>query len=150
MSSSWPASSSSGDTHGPSPERWPAGERSAAIPASYAEKAMASLLDLHRELMDEKERRIELTERMATKEQQLAEMAGYVKLLEERLFRANEERAERDWAAVQERDASGAPAAPLITQPSAPLPAEEPVGALDSTEPLSPEPRPRNAGWRVW
>jgi chromatin segregation and condensation protein Rec8/ScpA/Scc1 (kleisin family) len=54
------------------------------VPASYAEKAMASLMQLHGELMDEKERRVELFRRLMEKEQAIAELKMYVKLLEER------------------------------------------------------------------
>ncbi|MFL5318335.1 MAG: hypothetical protein ACJ790_01670, partial [Myxococcaceae bacterium] len=55
------------------------------VPASYAEKAMASLLQLHSELMEEKERRVDLYRRLMEKEQSIAELKMYVKLLEEKL-----------------------------------------------------------------
>ncbi len=55
------------------------------VPAGYAEKAMASLMQLHGELMDEKERRVELFRRLMEKEQALAELKMYVKMLEEKL-----------------------------------------------------------------
>jgi hypothetical protein len=55
------------------------------VPAAYAEKAMASLMQLHGELMDEKERRVELFRRLMEREQALAELKMYVKILEEKL-----------------------------------------------------------------
>lgn len=55
------------------------------VPAGYAEKAMASLMQLHTELMDEKERRVELYRQLMEREQALAELKMYVKLLEEKL-----------------------------------------------------------------
>lgn len=54
------------------------------VPQSYAEKAMASLMQLHSDLMEEKERRVDLYRRLMEKEQALAELKMYVKLLEER------------------------------------------------------------------
>ncbi len=57
----------------------------AMVPAGYAEKAMASLMQLHSELMDEKERRVDLYRRLMDREQALAELRMYVKLLEEKL-----------------------------------------------------------------
>lgn len=55
------------------------------VPAGYAEKAMASLMQLHSELMDEKERRVELFRQLMQREQALAELKMYVKMLEEKL-----------------------------------------------------------------
>lgn len=57
---------------------------SAAVPQAYAEKAMATLMQLHTELMDEKERRVDLYRRLMEREQALAELRMYVKVLEER------------------------------------------------------------------
>lgn len=57
------------------------------VPASYAEKAMSSLLRLHEDLVEEKERRIDLYRRLMEREQSLAEMRAYVKLLEGELAR---------------------------------------------------------------
>jgi hypothetical protein len=54
------------------------------VPASFAEKAMASLMQLHTELMDEKERRVDLFRRLMEREQALAELKMYVKMLEEK------------------------------------------------------------------
>jgi hypothetical protein len=55
------------------------------VPSGYAEKAMASLLQLHTELMEEKERRVDLYRRLSEKEKTIAELRGYVRMLEERL-----------------------------------------------------------------
>ena len=55
-----------------------------AVPTGYAEKAMASLMQLHSELMEEKEKRVDLFRRLMEKEQALAELKMYVKLLEEK------------------------------------------------------------------
>jgi hypothetical protein len=55
------------------------------VPVGYAEKSMASLMQLHSELMEEKERRVDLYQRLMDKEQVLAELRMYVKLLEEKL-----------------------------------------------------------------
>lgn len=58
------------------------------VPSGYAEKAMASLLRLHDELMAEKERHHTLLDRLMEKEQTLAELKGYVRLLEDKLARS--------------------------------------------------------------
>ncbi len=60
-------------------------ESSSVVPTGYAEKAMASLMQLHSELMDEKERRVDLYRRLMDKEQVVAELRMYVQLLEEKL-----------------------------------------------------------------
>lgn len=57
------------------------------VPATYAEKAMSSLLRLHDELVEEKEKRIDLYRRLMDREQQLAELRSYVHLLEGELSR---------------------------------------------------------------
>src|SRR6185369_6663566 len=59
--------------------------RISLVPEGYAQKAMASLMQLHTELMDEKERRVELHRQLMEKEQALAELKMYVKLLEEKV-----------------------------------------------------------------
>ena len=55
------------------------------VPMGYAEKSMASLMQLHSELMEEKERRVDLYRRLMDKEQALAELKMYVRLLEEKV-----------------------------------------------------------------
>jgi len=57
------------------------------VPASYAEKAMSSLLRLHDDLVEEKEKRIDLYRRLMEREQELAEVRSYVQLLESELAR---------------------------------------------------------------
>ena len=57
----------------------------AVVPMDYAEKAMGSLMQLHSELMEEKERRVDLYRRLMEKEQAVAELRMYVKLLEEKV-----------------------------------------------------------------
>ena len=110
------------------------------VPASYAEKAMASLMQLHSELMDEKERRVELHRRLMEREQAIAELKMYVKLLEEKQQ----------------------PVAPALAQP---LPVSvaavpvEPQQVKPSPPPLPRRPPPmpvqvgirlRPEGWKVW
>jgi hypothetical protein len=58
------------------------------VPMGYAEKAMASLMRLHGELMDEKEKRVDLYRRLMEKEQALAELRMYVELLEKKVASA--------------------------------------------------------------
>ncbi|MBL8912374.1 MAG: hypothetical protein JNM17_16905 [Archangium sp.] len=55
------------------------------VPAAFAEKAMASVMQLHAELMDEKERRVDLFRKLMDREQALAELKMYVRVLEEKL-----------------------------------------------------------------
>lgn len=64
------------------------------IPSGFAEKAMASLVQLHSELMDEKERRVDLYRRLSEKDQLIAELRMQVRLLEERDW-ANEKSSVR-------------------------------------------------------
>ena len=63
------------------------------VPMSYAEKAMASLMRLHGELMDEKERRVDLYRRLMEKDQAVAELRMYVSVLEEKLADAQRKSA---------------------------------------------------------
>ena len=65
----------------------PSAGRESLVPASYAEKAMSSLLRLHEDLVEEKEKRIDLYRRLMEREQSLAEFRAYVKLLEGELAR---------------------------------------------------------------
>jgi hypothetical protein len=91
------------------------GRGAAMIPASFAEKAMASLMQLHSELAAEKERRVQLYRALMQKEQSLAELAMYVRVLEERLG---------------------------VAAPEQPLGAHKPISQVRSAEPVreaSPE-----------
>lgn len=99
------------------------------VPAAYAEKAMASIMQLHGELMDEKEKRVELFRRLMEKEQALAELKMYVKLLEERA------------------------APPTSAEPPVVEPAPSPVRPSVRREqppPVPPRSGQRPEGWKVW
>lgn len=113
------------------------------VPASYAEKAMASLMQLHSELMDEKEKRVDLFRRLMEKEQALAELKMYVKMLEEKM------------TPVVMPVAAPAPRPIVMTpvEPPAPPPpiAQPPRPAR--TPPVPPRlhsNRPRVDGWKTW
>ena len=108
------------------------------VPASYAEKAMASLMQLHGELMDEKERRVELFRRLMEKEQALAELKMYVKILEERAGVARE--------AVQADE-------PRVTRPEPPASEQPPTHRaprMNAMPPAVPRVGKRPEGWKVW
>jgi hypothetical protein len=115
--------------------------RLSLVPEGYAQKAMASLMQLHTELMDEKERRVELHRQLMQKEQALAELRMYVKLLEEK---------------VEQRP----PARPRI-RPVPPPPPAAAATAATATKPKTrlkavprppppPPARPAPDGWRSW
>ncbi len=65
----------------------------ALVPAGYAEKAMASLMQMHAELMEEKERRVDLFRTLMQKEQALSDLKMYVKLLEQKVAAAEAPKA---------------------------------------------------------
>jgi hypothetical protein len=113
------------------------------VPASYAEKAMASLMQLHGELMDEKERRVELYRRLMEKEQALAELKLYVKLLEERAG-VKEPAPEPPRVAVH-RHVSAVPR----QEPETP-PAARPQPPMSPVPPVPPRVGQRPEGWKVW
>lgn len=95
------------------------------VPASYAEKAMASLMQLHSELMDEKEKRVDLFRRLMEREQSLAELKMYVKMLEEKMT------------------------APVAAPPP---PVQPPPSRQLRPAPVPPQipPRDRIEGWKTW
>jgi hypothetical protein len=103
--------------------------QSQLVPANFAEKAMASLMQLHAELMDEKERRVELFRRLMEREQSLAELRFYVTALEERLE-------------TPARDSKPS------TPPAAMVPEMPPQRPPISVE--SPAKARAVAGWRTW
>lgn len=128
--------------------------QSLPVPAAYAEKAMASLMQLHGELMDEKERRVELFRQLMEKEQALAELKMYVKLLEERAGL----RPPADFSRVRP---------PTARQPEPPAPRVDPqrseptswttpppAQAVPPRPPLVPPAPPRvgapKEGWKAW
>lgn len=99
------------------------------VPASYAEKAMASLMQLHGELMDEKERRVELFRRLMEKEQAIAELKMYVKLLEDRAGLSTK-----------------APEPTVEPRAAEPRPAQH----HHQMPPVPPRVGQRPEGWKVW
>ena len=105
------------------------------VPAGYAEKAMASLMQLHSELMDEKEKRVELFRRLMEREQALAELKMYVKLLEEKMSAST--------ASPQPHQPSTTPSS--AAPPRAPRPALR-VAPVPPRMPL----RARVDGWKTW
>ncbi len=126
------------------------------VPQSYAEKAMASLMQLHSDLMEEKERRVDLYRRLMEKEQQLAELKMYVKLLEER----GGQKAEPAPAPTQavtppppppisfvERARAAAPR-PVVPQPPPPMP--RPVAVAAGAPRPNAWAAPTADGWRSW
>ena len=120
--------------------------QSQMVPGDFAEKVMASLMQMHSELMDEKERRVELFRKLMEREQTVAELRMYVKMLEEKLAPPKVEPA--------------APAAPAVafTAPlEAPLSAARAaapsayVRAPEVAPPLPPRvARPKIDGWKTW
>lgn len=132
-----------GPTASPATLPAPAQPRLSLVPEGYAQKAMASLMQLHTELMDEKERRVELHRQLMEKEQALAELRMYVKLLEERV----EERQEPPPPRVRTRPipppppVSAWPQVSAVPRQAAPRPPAPP--------PEAPAARP-NDGWRAW
>ena len=120
------------------------------VPANYAEKAMASLMQLHAELMDEKERRVELFRTLMQREQALAELKAYVKLLEEKAAGPRAPERPRPVAT------SAAPAATAQSAPvTAPVPTAAPARVQVSATlrpPVAPllGTRPRTDGWKTW
>ena len=112
------------------------------VPASYAEKAMASLMQLHSELMDEKEKRVELFRRLMEREQSLAELKMYVKMLEEKAAAAPlavtpTVHPERTPTVHPERTPTVHPERSRGTPRVAPVPPQIPS-------------RPRVEGWKTW
>ncbi|MCU0700226.1 MAG: hypothetical protein MUC96_27275 [Myxococcaceae bacterium] len=106
------------------------------VPAAYAEKAMASLMQLHGELMDEKERRVELYRRLMEREQALAELKMYVKILEEKVAGAA--------PSVPARDAAPEPPTPPRVNASPRQVTPPAVPPVPGRSPTRPE------GWKVW
>jgi hypothetical protein len=109
------------------------------VPEGYAQKAMASLMQLHTELMGEKERRVELFRQLMEKEQAIAELKMYVKVLEERLEKK---------AAARQRPPAPPPA------PPAPPPRRARLAAVPPPPPppkaKAPHPKVSSDGWRAW
>ncbi len=113
------------------------------VPASYAEKAMASLMQLHSELMDEKERRVDLFRRLMEREQALAELKMYVKMLEEKMAAA---------PVAPTPIVMTPPEPPAQPQRTVPPPAHPERSRGARVPPVPPQiaSRPRVDGWKTW
>ena len=96
-------------------------EGEALVPVAYAEKTMNTLLRLHEDLVEEKERRIDLYRRLMDREQELAELRAYVNLLEGEL--ARREQGEARPAPAEPKPETAAEAAPPPVAPPAAAPA---------------------------
>jgi len=127
------------------PPAAPQQPRLSLVPEGYAQKAMASLMQLHTELMDEKERRVELHRVLMEKEQALAELRMYVKLLEEKVEQRPPARLRtRPVPPPPPASATSAAAQPkLRAVPRVPRPPPPPP-------PARPEPVQAADGWRSW
>jgi hypothetical protein len=114
----------------------------AMVPAGYAEKAMASLMQLHCELMEEKERRVDLYRRLMEREQAVAELRMYVKLLEEKLGQGSA--PVKAPARVETTVQSAAPGKPPMraeTTVHSAAPAADRAAAIRPAPPPPPPPR---------
>lgn len=111
-----------------------AGEGEAVVPVAYAEKTMNTLLRLHEDLVEEKERRIDLYRRLMDREQELAELRAYVSLLEGELARRDggEEPAP---AGPRPSAAEGAPPPATADSPPPAPPAGEATGPTAEAAP---------------
>jgi hypothetical protein len=137
-----------------------AGQPPPMVPQSYAEKAMASLMQLHSDLMEEKERRVDLYRRLMEKEQQLAELKMYVKLLEEKKAEAAPPPVPVQAVtpppppiSFVER-ARAMPPRPVVPQPPPPIPRTvspqlRPVASAAGARPNAWA-GPTAEGWRSW
>lgn len=112
--------------------------RLSLVPEGYAQKAMASLMQLHTELMDEKEQRVELHRQLMEKEQALAELRMYVKLLEEKVEQRPPPRP---------RVRPVPPPPPASAKPA--VAAKPKLKAVPRPPPPPPPARPPD-GWRSW
>ena len=76
------------------------------VPGDFAEKAMASLMSLHTELMDEKERRVELYRKLMEREQTVAELRteGFLSGVKLLAYSSHVEPGVRDLALAEDFD----------------------------------------------
>ncbi|MBX5483877.1 MAG: hypothetical protein IRZ16_18805 [Myxococcaceae bacterium] len=125
------------------------------VPALFAEKAMASLMQLHGELMEEKERRVDLYRRLMEKEQAVAELRMYVRVLEEKLGISSGDAAPREASAQRPEPVTSA--APKGAAAARPANEPDPSGVALPRRPSAPASRPvpparpsANDGWRAW
>ncbi|HEY0880794.1 MAG TPA: hypothetical protein VGD87_04645 [Archangium sp.] len=94
---------------------------------------MASLMQLHSELMDEKEKRVDLFRKLMEREQALAELKMYVKMLEDK---------------VAATPVVPAPPVMHAATPRPPMPPRQPMHVPHVPPPM-PQ-RPRIDGWKTW
>jgi hypothetical protein len=130
------------------------------VPGDFAEKAMASLMSMHTELMDEKERRVELYRKLMEREQTVAELRMYIRLLEEKLDPKTEHavpvsRPQPPAAPVREVHVAAVPVRPYVPPPVQPAPPSIPISAYtrepNVAPPLPPRvARPKVDGWKTW
>ena len=128
------------------------------VPGDFAEKAMASLMSLHSELMDEKERRVELYRKLMEREQTVAELRMYIRVLEEKLEpKAEVARPAPAPAAEPVMRAYVAPRpAPAPAHVIASMPEPAPAASAYTREPTVAPPlpprvaRPKVDGWKTW
>lgn len=124
------------------------------VPAGYAQKAMASIMQLHTELMDEKERRVELYRTLMQREQSLAELRAYVKELEAKVREGAPAVSPEPPRRVATMTAVVAPPSPRPAEPAAQAPAAAPrqPTVANARPPVPPAIRPhsRNDGWKTW
>ena len=117
------------------------------VPMGYAEKSMASLMQLHAELMEEKERRVDLYRRLMDKEQALAELKMYVRLLEEKVSQPKPPAPPPRPITRERLRISVRPGAPVSN--GAPRPPPRPQHARAESACSSAD-RPGTDGWRAW
>jgi hypothetical protein len=129
------------------------------IPGDFAEKAMASLMSMHTELMDEKERRVELYRKLMEREQTVAELRMYIRLLEEKLEPRSEATpaprpaplSRPEPVAAPPREVHVAPALSVEPQRSRQADASAYTREPTVAPPLPPRVgRPKVDGWKTW
>jgi hypothetical protein len=141
------------------------------VPGEFAEKAMASLMSMHTELMDEKERRVELYRKLMEREQTVAELRMYIRLLEEKLEPKPEpvapvrsipvDRPQPVAAPVRQVHVSATPVEPQPQVYPQPYPQQSPMPQPVSVSAYTREPnvapplpprvaRPKVDGWKTW
>ena len=112
-----------------------------SVPMYYAERSMATIMQLHDELMAEKERCVDLHRRLLTREQAYAELEYYVRILEAKMEGRYPE------APRPERLAQVRPIRPVAPVPE---PEPEPTAAAASGGSHRSGSAPRPDGWRSW
>jgi len=117
------------------------------VPMGYAEKSMASLMQLHAELMEEKERRVDLYRRLMDKEQALAELKMYVRLLEEKVSQPKPPPPPPRPIARERLRISVKPGAPASNGAARPPPRAQHARAESACPPAE---HSSTDGWRTW